>query len=482
MEKLNELIFELSSYPKETEWIEFKHNNYEPYMIAEDISALANSAALHDKSIGYMLWGIDDNTHEIIGTDKSLKNLKKGNEELENWLRHSLSANVDFEYKSTTIDEKQVGILFVYKSSSFPVAFNKESYIRVGSYTKKLKDLPSLEAKLWDKLRNTNFEEQYAKIDLKINDVLNYLNYPHYFNLLNSPIPSQPEKIIHYLVEDDIVNKQDNGYYCITNLGALLFAKKLSDFNRLKRKEIRIIKYKGNNRLLMEKEYSIGKGYSSSLEESINLVEALTPSSEIIEGAMREKILSYPLIAVREVIANELIHQDFSVTGTGPIIEIFDDRIEFTNPGIPLIDIRRIIDNPPKSRNEKLASLMRRLKMCEELGTGWDKIALSCEIMQLPAPRIDIYEDNVKVTMFSKKEFSSISQEDKLWACYLHACIKHVQGEQLTNSSLRNRFGLKESSSGSISRLIKEAIHLKLIKPLDPETAPRYMKYIPIWA
>jgi len=78
--------------------------------------------------------------------------------------------------------------------------------------------------------------------------------------------------------------------------------------------------------------------------------------------------------------------------------------------------------------------------------------------------------------------FSSIAMEDKLWACYLHACIKQVQGEQLTNSSLREMFGLKESSSGSVSRLIKEALEMKLIKPLDPATAPRHMKYIPIWA
>ena len=125
---------------------------------------------------------------------------------------------------------------------------------------------------------------------------------------------------------------------------------------------------------------------------------------------------------------------------------------------------------------------MRRLKMCEELGTGWDKIVLTCELSQLPAPKIDLYEESTRVTLFSEMPFTNLSFEDKLWACYLHACIRHAQGEQLTNSSLRERFGVKESSSGSISRLIKEAVVADLIKPLDPDTAPRYMKYIPIWA
>lgn len=100
----------------------------------------------------------------------------------------------------------------------------------------------------------------------------------------------------------------------------------------------------------------------------------------------------------------------------------------------------------------------------------------------LPAPRIDLYEENTKVTLYAEMPFSSLSAEDKLWACYLHACVKQVENEQLTNTSLRERFGLKSSSSGSVSRLIKEAVNMKLIKPLDPETAPRYMRYIPYWA
>lgn len=78
--------------------------------------------------------------------------------------------------------------------------------------------------------------------------------------------------------------------------------------------------------------------------------------------------------------------------------------------------------------------------------------------------------------------FTSISPEDKLLVCYLHTCIKQAQNEQLTNSSLRTRFGLDTKSSASISRLIKESIDCKLTKLLDPTTAPRYMKYLPYWA
>lgn len=282
--------------------------------------------------------------------------------------------------------------------------------------------------------------------------------------------------------QEHILVKQDNGLYAITNLGAILFAKRLADFPKLSRKAVRVVQYQGSNRLNMLKEYDGTKGYAVGFEGLLGFIDALLPTAEVIDGALREKKSAYPSLAIREAVGNALIHQDFSISGTGPVVEIFDGRIEITNPGTPLVDIKRIVDNPPRSRNEKLAELMRRLRICEELGTGWDKIVISCELQMLPAPKIDLYEENTKVTLYAKMPFSGFSAEDKLWACYLHACIKQVQNEQLSNASLRERFGLNQFSAGSVSRLIKEAVNLKLIKPLDPDTAPRYMRYIPYWA
>lgn len=482
MANLDLLVKELVKYENETPWLEFKHNNCSPEMIGKDISALANSAALYDKNCAYMIWGIDDKTHEIIGTNVNLHTLKKGNQEIENWLRDLLSKNADFEFSTVEVNNKTVGVLIIYSAKNQTVMFEKMEYIRVGSYSKKLNDYPEMQAKLWDKLRNKKFEESIAKIDLTLSDTLKLLDYDIYFQNVNIPQPQDVEQICHYLMEEDVLQKQDNGLYSITNLGAILFARKLSDFSKLNRKAIRVVKYSDNSRLNMLKEEIIEKGYVAGFEELMRYIEALIPTREVIIGAKREKQSAYPMLAIREVVSNALIHQDFSITGTGPVVEIFNNRIEITNPGVPLIDVRRLIDNPPISRNEKLASLMRRLGMCEELGTGWDKIVISCEMLQLPAPKIDLYADSTKVSLFSEKSFSNISPEDKMWACYLHACIKYVQGDYLTNRSLRERFGLKDSSSGSISRLIKETVQSGYIKPLEPDTAPRYMKYLPWWA
>lgn len=187
MENLNKLICELIKLPNEVPWVEFKHNNYDPVMIGKDISALANSAAMYEKSCAYMLWGIDDRTHNIIGTDYNLQTLKKGNQELENWLRSLLSSNADFEFHTVLMSGKNVGILIIYRAVNQTVMFEKTDYIRVGSYTKKLNELPALQAKLWDRIRNTKFEERYAKQDIELTDAIRLLDFVAYFDILNIP-------------------------------------------------------------------------------------------------------------------------------------------------------------------------------------------------------------------------------------------------------------------------------------------------------
>lgn len=486
MENLELLVNQLRKYESETNWFEFKCNNYDPEMIGKDISALANSAAYDEKACAYMIWGIDDKSHDIVGTEPDQYSKLVGNQEIESWLRNLVSKNAEFEFHRIEMKDKNginkpIVVLIIHKAIVQTVTFKKVDYIRVGSYTKKLSDYPQMQAQLWDKIRNSRFEEQYAMQNLSLEEALQQLDYAAYFDIKGNPIPTDLKGIAYYMEEETIIVKQDNGEYAITNLGAVLLAKKLSSFPRLARKAVRVVQYQGKSRLNMLKEDVSNKGYAIGFKDLLKYIEALLPTQEVIKGAMRETVSPYPTIALREAIANALIHQDFSIMGTGVTIEIFSNRIEITNPGIPLVDIYRIVDNPPKSRNELLASLMRRLKMCEELGTGWDKIIISCELQQLPAPHIDIYEESTKVTLFSKVDYFDLSTQDKLWACYMHACVKYIQGEFLTNSSLRIRFGLEEKSSASISRLIKDACEKGLIKKLE-ETAPKHTKYIPVWA
>ena len=479
---LYRLVLELAKLPTETEWVEFKQNNAGHEDIGEYISALGNSAAYHDKNSAYLIWGVHDDTHEIIGTSFDYRSYKVGNEELENWLRHMLSDNADFEFQTVDADGKRVVILIIQKAISRPIMFKKTAYIRVGSYKKPLKSHPAIETRLWNMIHNSHYEQLLAKQDLKNEDVIRYLDYTTYFDMIKTPLPTDSEQILHYLIEEQIVIKQDNGLFSITNVGAIMFAKRLSDFSTISRKSIRVIQYKGNNRIETVREYVEPKGYASGFEGLITYMSGLLPMGEVVKSGVRKSVFSYPMPAIRELVVNALVHQDLSITGAGPTIEIFDSRIEITNPGTPLVDVRRIIDNPPRSRNEILSSLMRRIGICEERGSGWDKVVFLCEMSQLPAPKIETYNDFTKVMMYSHTPYKKMTHDEKLWACYLHACLKQVSNEQMNNASLRERFGLPASKNSTISRLIKDALDNNLIKPFDPETAPRYMKYVPAWA
>ncbi|HJJ98730.1 MAG TPA: transcriptional regulator [Methanocorpusculum sp.] len=379
-------------------------------------------------------------------------------------------------------------IVAIQRALSCPIVFKKVGYIRCGSYKKKLCDEPALEKKLWGKLLDpaATFEKLHAAENLDLPSVLMRLDYAAYFERTGIQQPFDTSNIAHYLEEDGIIKPQDNGQYSITNLGALLFAQKLSDYPQLSRKRLRIIQYNGNSKISTKNDTIFDKGYASSFDEMIRYIVGLLPAEEEIVDGIHKINSRYPEIVVRELLANALVHQDFTLTGAGPTLEIFDDRFEVTNPGELFVDEMRIIDNPPRSRNESLAMLMRRCHICEEAGSGWDKVVAAAEKVSLPAPRILEYSgsgySSTKVVVHSFVPLDKLSTDDKIWSCYLHACLRHTIDEMLTNTSLRERFGVSPNCSSSISRIIKASLDKDLIKPFDPKTARRYMKYIPFWA
>ena len=178
---------------------------------------------------------------------------------------------------------------------------------------------------------------------MSLSDVLNELDYVTYFDMSGTTVPAEGNQIAHYLLEDKIILNQDNGLYTITNLGALLFAKRLEKYPALDRKRIRVIQYEDDTRINILRQDTGGKGYASGFDGLVKYIAGLLPAKDEIEAPLRKERTVYPIVAIRELIANALIHQDLSITGAGPTIENFKSRIEITNPGTPLININRII-------------------------------------------------------------------------------------------------------------------------------------------
>ncbi|MEA2031617.1 MAG: ATP-binding protein [candidate division Zixibacteria bacterium] len=479
---LKSLVNELRNLSRETEWVEFKHNNDNPDEIGEYISSLSNSATLHGKAYAYLLWGIDDMTHDIIGTTFSPDTKKVGEEELENWLLRLISPKINFHFFEIPIERKKLIMLEIPRAFRHPVQFKSIEYIRIGSYQKKLKNFPEKERELWRIFDDTPFEDLIAVENLASDEVIKVLDYPAYFDLLEQPLPETREGILDILASDSMIVKNDAGMWNITNLGAILLAKKLSDFRTLKRKAVRVVLYQGESRVKTVKEQEGGKGYACGFEGLISFINSLLPSNEIIEQAIRKTVFMYPELAIRELVANAVIHQDFFITGSGPLIEIFDNRMEITNPGASLVETARFLDSPPRSRNDALASFMRRIGVCEERGSGVDKVVFQIELHQLPAPIFEVVGDNTRVVLFAHRELRNMDKNDRVRACYLHACLKFVNRDYMTNASLRDRFGIDPKNSAIASRFIREATEANMIKPYDEEASRKYMKYVPYWA
>lgn len=482
IERITKLLENILNEKSECEWIEFKVNNSDPEEIGQYISALSNSALLHQQEYGYLIFGVEDGSLNVIGTKFKPKEQKKGNEELESWLSKLLKPHVDFQFYELMFQGRDVVILRVEAAGSQPVAFKNIEYVRIGTYKKKLSEYPEKARKIWLNFHGAIFEESIAKDDLTEENILDFLDYAKYFDLTEARLPTSRDAIIDKLIEEKFVRK-NNSIFCITNLGAILFAKNLNQFDRLARKSVRIILYEGKNRIRTKKEHVESRGYAVGF---LNLMEYLNdqlPRVEEIGTAFRKEIAAFPEIALRELVANALIHQDFSIVGTSPMIEIFSDRIEITNPGKPLIEPQRFIDHSPQSRNEKLAYFMRRIKICEERGSGIDKVISAIEEKQLPGPAFIEEEDYLRVILYSHMPLNSMSKSDKIRACYQHCCLKQVSNDAMTNESLRHRFNITKPNYSIASRIISDTIKEGLIKLQDPDgKSKKLARYVPYWA
>jgi len=234
--------------------------------------------------------------------------------------------------------------------------------------------------------------------------------------------------------------------------------------------------YRGNTRVNRLKEQEGNFGYAISFENLLDYVNDKLPHNEEISKSLRKEVKMYPEVAIREFVANALIHQDLSMSGAGPMIEIFDNRIEITNTGEPLIETDRFIDHPPRSRNEDLASFMRQIGVCEEGGTGVDRALIGIALYQLPAPSFEKYDNFTKVTLYAHKNLKEMTLDDKVRACFQHCVLKYIEKSRMTNATLRGRLGIGEKNYPTASIIIRATIEKGLIKESE-----KPKEYVPIW-
>jgi len=467
----------------ESETLEFKKDNESPEKIGKYISALANSAALLGQTEAYMIWGIDDNTKEIVGTNFKPKDKKiNGGVPFITWIEENLEPKIMINFEALKIEEKWVVVLIIQMNVGRPISFKGQQYIRSGSSIKNLINHQEKARALWLSFEARKFEREYALTNCKASDVFSLLDVEVYLKMLDYSLEMEDEDVLGYMIKDSVIEKVGDSYN-ITNLGAYCFAKILSKFENLKSRGIRLIRYKGNNKLEALEDITAQKGVVVGFEGLLKYIRHLLPlSAETYEeNGQRVTQTDYPPIVIRELVANQIVHQDFSVKGSGPMIEIFDNRVEISNPGAPINNPNRLMDLNPISRNEMIADIFRRMHLVESRGSGIDKVIITLEMQLLPAPDILAKENYTVVILHERKKLADMMDSERNNALYWHAVRMNIEDSYMTNKSVRERFGLTPKQSSQATKAIANAVRSGLVKPYDETAGNKFMQYIPFW-
>jgi predicted HTH transcriptional regulator len=324
--------------------------------------------------------------------------------------------------------------------------------------------------------------EQTTISGLTAEQVIELLDIQSFFDLLKLPLPAIREGMLDRLLGNRLIDNASDGTFSIRRIGALLLAKRLDDFADVARKAVRVVVYLGSSKIETKLDQRGRTGYASGFQGLVRFIMGQLPQNEVIKDALRQEVKLVPEIAIRELAANALIHQDFEMIGAAPMIEIYSDRVEITNPGDPIVPVDRFIDGY-QSRNERLADLMRRFNICEEKSSGIDKVVNAAEMYQLPAPDFRAAFRRTQVTIYGLKPFVEMDRDARIRASYQHCVLRWVMSQRMTNQSLRDRFHLPENKSATVSQIISLTIDAGLIK-LDKKAGEsrKNARYLPSWA
>ncbi|GAT32472.1 predicted transcriptional regulator [Terrimicrobium sacchariphilum] len=326
-----------------------------------------------------------------------------------------------------------------------------------------------------------DWSEEYSKTGLDGQEVVDLLDTQAFFELMRQPYPTDRAGVLNALANVRLID-QENGAFSIRRIGALLLAKRLPDFDDLARKALRLVVYNGNSKLDTKLDETVAKGYAVGFQETIRFIMGQLPQNERIVDALRKEVTLVPEAAIREVVANAMIHQDFSAKGASIMVEVYASRVEISNPGQPLVPVERFIDGY-ESRNESVARMMRRMHICEEKSSGIDRVVQTAEVYQLPAPvfRADFRRTNVVI--FGPRSFEEMDRDDRVRACYQHCSLKWVMSEHMTNQTLRERFSLPEAKAATVSQVLSAALEAGVIKLDETSKGSRkFARYLPFWA
>ena len=387
---------ELLRLPVETEWVEFKRNNEQPREIGEYIAALSNGAALHAQRFAYLVWGVDDTTHAVVGTKFRPKQTKQGNEELENWLLHQLNPRIQNTIHELTRNGVRVVVFAIQAANSTPVRFGGEVFIRVGSYKKKLKDFPEKERQLWRILSEPNKDWSAEPVPGATIRDLDRKALTFARAQFREKNPRHAKEAVSW---DDatFLSKAKLVIRGKITRAAILLLGKPESAHFLSPAQTRIT-------WVIRDEKNVERDYKhfelpfilagdQVLKKIRNLVVRQLPSGTLFP----HEVTQYDPWVMRETLHNCIAHQDYELAGRINIVET-PDSLLFTNlggfiPGSVEAMIRR--DSPPDIyRNLFLATAMMNLNMIDTIGSGIKTMFTRQRERSFPMPDYEVADPN----------------------------------------------------------------------------------------
>lgn len=437
----------------ETEWLEFKSNYLSAENIAKDISALSNGATLLGRPFAYLIFGIDDSTHDVIGTTYNYRKEKKGHEDLEPWLTRVIDPDINFKfYEFEYSDFKKVLLLEIPAAYKIPTRFSGETYIRIGSSTKNIKGYPERERDLWKTFNDFHYESQTSKNQT--------LHFSYLKNKLESVQKEFNQSALHKL---RLLTSEDK----FNNLALLV-----SDENPY------IVKfaYYKNSKL----DFRVKKEFSGSwlkiLDDVLEQVILYNDvSARLLPGEFqRTEVLSYPEPSLREMIINAFMHLDIDAPSNIKI-EFFPDRVDIGSPGsLYKTTLEAVLSGRQSFRNPNLVYLFSQLGYIENYATGFEKTNLAyAPYKQKPEyipfdhfflvklPNINYYlfdvNDNKNITINQNNNEIELTEQEQIIVDYIkqYGSIRRIVVEDI--------LGIKQRRANLILSVLVEKGIIKSI-------------------
>ena len=403
---LESMLDDFRGLPAETAWLEFKENMADPVRIAKYISALSNTAAYYGRNAGYLVWGVDDATHEIKGTDFDKDVVKAGTHQdqpLELWLRLVIKPQTSYEFFPFESDGKKIVILEVDAAYRQPVTYQGQGWARIGNALTEMSKDPKIAAAIY---RTTGTDWSAETLPAaKVNDLdpaalaaaREMFADKHKDDVFAAEIPNW----------DDItfLNKAKLAIDGKLTRAAILLLGKSEKAHLLSPSVARLtwhLKDKDENTL----DY---KHFDCPLilavDQILHRIRSIT-LREIPDGTLfPREINQYDTWVLREALHNCIAHQDYSQRASVVVTE-YPDHVQFSNAGafLPGTVEKVLYDKgrPRRYPNKQLAEAMVELKMIDTLGSGIRRMFVKQRDRYMPMPDYKIETDSVTVDVPGK--------------------------------------------------------------------------------